>query len=186
MATGQIIGIVLTALFALWLLSSVWRRGAARDALVWLVLFVGLATGIGVWDEYSRTQALTPQVLQDGRIEVIKAADGHFHLILNINGAPVDFLVDTGASQIVLTRGDAARVGLDLANLNFSGTALTANGPVRTAPVTLNRVQLEGITDNTVAASVNAGAMDGSLLGMSYLSRFESVEFRGDRLILTR
>ena len=115
-----------------------------------------------------------------------RGRDGHYSLTLQINGVDVDFLVDTGASQVVLTQQDAARVGLNPDKLAFIGTAFTANGEVRTAPVRLDTVDLGGIRDTRVRASVNGGEMSGSLLGMSYLNRFDSIEIRGDRLILTR
>ena len=103
-----------------------------------------------------------------------------------INNVPVDFLVDTGASQVVLTIDDAARVGLDPDSLAYIGTAFTANGEVATAPVRLDRVELGDMVDTRVRASVNSGQMESSLLGMSYLSRFESIEIRRDVLILNR
>ena len=55
------------------------------------------------------------------------AADGHYYLSVDINGAPVNFVVDTGATDLVLTRKDAARVGLDPDSLIYQGRANTAN-----------------------------------------------------------
>ena len=66
------------------------------------------------------------------------------------------------------------------------GRAETANGTVRTANARVDRVALGDITDRNVRVSVNGGEMDGSLLGMTYLSRFEKVEIEGRRLVLTR
>ena len=98
----------------------------------------------------------------------------------------MDFLVDTGASQVVLNQEDAARIGLNPDTLNYSGIAQTANGEVATAPVRLDRVELGEIKDIRVIASVNSGQMESSLLGMSYLSRFKSIEIHRDILILNR
>jgi aspartyl protease family protein len=103
-----------------------------------------------------------------------------------VNGTPVDFVVDTGATDMVLSREDAARIGLDPGDLAYTGIASTANGQVRTARVRLDEVSLGGITDRGVTASVNAGEMSGSLLGMSYLHRFERIEIANGRLILER
>jgi aspartyl protease family protein len=87
---------------------------------------------------------------------------------------------------VVLTQEDAARVGLDPDNLPYIGTAFTANGEVATAPVRLDTVDLGEMRDTRVRASVNSGEMESSLLGMSYLSRFSSIEIRRDLLILSR
>ena len=112
--------------------------------------------------------------------------DGHFYLVLKLNGKAVEFVVDTGASEVVLTKEDAARAGLDLDDLVYTGRAFTANGPVRTAPARIAKVDLSGITDTNLRVSVNEGEMDGSLLGMTYLRRFEKIEISGDTLTLTR
>ncbi|MEL6599471.1 MAG: TIGR02281 family clan AA aspartic protease [Pseudomonadota bacterium] len=112
--------------------------------------------------------------------------DGHFYANLQVNGADITFVVDTGATSIVLTRADAARAGIDPGSLRYTGIAATANGPVRFAPVTLDRVLLEGSTDRDVAATVNDGRLETSLLGMSYLERYAELTISGDRMILRR
>lgn len=98
----------------------------------------------------------------------------------------MDFVIDTGATEMVLSLEDARRVGLDTAALAYVGQARTANGVVPIAQVVLDEVALGGISDTNVRASVNGGQMDGSLLGMGYLERFSKIEIEGDRLVLTR
>ena len=117
---------------------------------------------------------------------VPRSRDGHYYLTLGVNGQPIDFVVDTGATNIVLTKADAERVGFSLTELNFFGRANTANGEVRTAPVRLQEVTLGAARDTSVAAYVNEGEMFQSLLGMSYLQRWSSIEIRNNALILTR
>ena len=104
-----------------------------------------------------------------------RGRDGHFHLTAQVNGAPVRFLVDTGASDVVLTRDDAVRVGLDPARLDFTRRAMTANGPVMTAPVRLDRVAVGELEARTVPAVVGGGELFQSLLGMSYLDGFRRI-----------
>ena len=96
------------------------------------------------------------------------------------------FLVDTGASGIVLSRRDAEKVGLDPGGLAYLGTAQTANGRVATAGVRLGLVRLGTFTDTGVPASVTEGGLDTSLLGMSYLDRFANIAISGDVMTLTR
>ena len=87
---------------------------------------------------------------------------------------------------MVLTLDDARRAGIDPGALRFTGRASTANGSVETARVWLDRVALAGVQETRVPAQVSAGQMPGSLLGMSYLSRFAAITIAGDRLTLTR
>ena len=158
-----------------------------RMALVWGLIFLGVIAGVGLWSDI-RTDVIPQQsVVADGaRIEVPRAFDGHYYLTLNLNGEPVDFVVDTGASDVVLTRDDAARIGIDLDNLVYSGRAMTANGAVRTASTRVDAVEIGGIRDTGVRVSINEGEMPGSLLGMSYLQRFERIEISDGRLVLER
>lgn len=158
----------------------------AQQAAVWGLIFVGAIAAAGMWNDISRDVMPRQGVLADGRIEVPVGRDGHYHLTLSVNGQPLDFVVDTGASQIVLSREDAVRVGIDPGSLAYLGSAQTANGVVRTANVTLDTVRLGEMTDRSVPAVVNDGQMDASLLGMSYLRQFERIEIEGGRLILSR
>jgi aspartyl protease family protein len=148
------------------------------------MIFVGVIAGYGLWGDIR--SSITPQQQISGeRIEVPRAADGHYYLTLTIAGTKVPFMVDTGASNVVLTRADARRLGIDPDVLNYFGEANTANGVVRTARVKLTDVELGPVKDAVLTAYVNDGEMDGSLLGMDYLGRFR-IEIAGDRMILTR
>lgn len=187
MDTGQIIALALLVFVGLPLLASMFSSSTQlRNALLWVVIFLGFMGISRNWDSIQSGFIQPEATFSDGVIEVPKGPDNHFHLTLLINSVPVDFLVDTGASQMVLTQADAARVGLEPDRLAYIHTALTANGEVATAPVRLDTVDLGDIRDRRVRASVNSGDMDSSLLGMSYLSKFDSIEIRRDVLILRR
>ena len=182
--------IVLLVMVAGWF--WVQARGDGRNrtlqyAAVWGMIFVGGAAAVGLWQDISRDTARPQMVVADGdQIAVPRARDGHYYLTLQINGNPIRFVVDTGATEMVLTQADAARVGLDLDSLNYLGRANTANGEVRTAFVRLDQVALGGIVDQNVPAVVNEGEMEGSLLGMGYLQRWGRIEIAGGELVLTR
>ena len=90
------------------------------------------------------------------------------------------------AGDLQWAEADARAAGIDPARLNYSGTAMTANGAVRTARVVLDEIGFEEMTDRRVTAFVNEGEMAESLLGMSYLQRFDRLEISGGRLILER
>jgi aspartyl protease family protein len=153
---------------------------------VWALIFVGVIAAYGLWTDIRRDVAPFQSMVAENVVSVPRSRDGHYHLRLLVNDVPVEFVVDTGASDIVLSRRDALRVGLDPETLAYTGIASTANGQVRTAPVRLDRVDLGGISDTGLRAVVNDGDLDISLLGMGYLGLFERIEIAGDELILTR
>jgi aspartyl protease family protein len=158
-----------------------------QQAVIWGFIFIGAVAAVGLWDDMRRSVG-PPRaaMLEDGRIAVPRARDGHYYLTLRVNGEPVRFVVDTGATDIVLTRADAAAIGIDTERLAYFGQASTANGTVRTARVRLDSIAIEGHEDRRVSAWVNQGEMDTSLLGMGYLQRFERIEIAGDTLYLLR
>jgi aspartyl protease family protein len=167
------------------------RRGAYgkmfRQAGVWLLIFMGIVAIVASWQDIRQSgQTTSFQQSQDGAIIIPKEIDGHFHLTLTINDRPIDFLVDTGASDIVLTRKDAARVGFDPNRLDYWGMANTANGTVRLATIRLETVRLGEFIDKNIRASVNKAPMEKSLLGMRYLSKFSAIEISNDQMILKR
>ena len=192
MSTDQILQITFLvlmggAIFASYLVSQRGQMGrVAQQASIWGLIFVGVIAAAGMWDDISRNVLPRQQVGAAGEVILPQQADGHYYVQLGVNGVPVDFVVDTGASQIVLSREDAARAGIDPAELRYLGSASTANGVVRTANVRLDSVSLGPLTETGVPAVVNEGEMFGSLLGMSYLSRFSNIQIRDGELVLTR
>ena len=150
------------------------RAVGCATSLVWVLIFAMVVIAYGFRDVL-REQLLPAAMVQvsGDTVELRRGSDGHFHATLEVNGEPVRFMVDTGASGIVLSRRDAERIGLDAGRRStYLGTAQTANGRVATAGVRLGLVRLGGFTDTGVPASVSEGGLDTSLLGMSYLDRF--------------
>ncbi|MGJ8627807.1 MAG: retropepsin-like aspartic protease family protein [Sulfitobacter sp.] len=156
-----------------------------QHAAVWAMIFVGGAAAVGLWQDISQT---APQMrLSDaGQIIVPRSPDGHYYLSVELNGTDVRFVLDTGATDMVLTQSDATRAGLNPDQLTYLGRANTANGEVHTAFVRLDTVRLGDVTDRDVPAVVNGGEMEQSLLGMGYLQRWGRLEIANNELILTR
>ena len=175
------------ALLLSYLLASRMNLGKTlQQAGIWVLIFMGAIAVIGMWSEIENTLMPKQAMVGENTIVLPRERDGHYYLTLDVNGVPVDFVVDTGATQVVLTQQDAARIGIDVGALAYLGSANTANGTVRTAAVRLDTVALGTIRDTRVRAVVNDGQMDGSLLGMTYLSRFDSITIKNNQLILTR
>lgn len=169
------LGALLAVLLSYMLVASRRQMGQMmRHGALWTLIFLGAILGVVIFNDLRAE--FTPRAAMTGEaIAIPRAMDGHFYLTLAVNGQPVRFVVDTGASQIVLSQDDAKRVGIDAANLIYSARANTANGVVETAPVRLAEITFEGITRRNMAAVVNRGQMDQSLLGMTYLSGFSRI-----------
>jgi len=134
------------------------------------------------------TGVRTPTVLRAGPSthSLVYRADprGHVALTALVNGAPVRFLVDTGASRVTLTAEDARAAGVDRGGLVFNQRSQTANGLAREAPVTLRELRIEQLSIDNVSAAVNEN-LTMSLLGMSFLRRLKSFEMRDGALTIS-
>lgn len=109
---------------------------------------------------------------------------GHFLLDAQVDGQPITFLVDTGASHVVLAPADAERLGLTLATLDYRQPFMSANGVVNAAPVRLRELRVGQFSLFDLDAYVNQGPLDISLLGMSFLERLHGYEVERGRLVL--
>ncbi|MDX8349777.1 TIGR02281 family clan AA aspartic protease [Cognatiyoonia sp. IB215446] len=158
----------------------------AQQAAIWALIFIGVIGAYGLWEDISGDVAARQTVMDDGQIAVPRSPDGHYYLTLDLNDVPIRFVVDTGASQVVLSQDDARRIGIDPDTLSYFGAAQTANGVVRTASVEIASVAIGPMQDRNVPAVVNGGAMDESLLGMTYLGLYDRIEIANGELVLTR
>ncbi|WP_120496716.1 TIGR02281 family clan AA aspartic protease [Kiloniella sp. EL199] len=163
-----------------------------RDIGLWVVIFIVLFVGYSyrdvfenVWNRVSNNlvpgQAYTNQA---GDLEFTRASDGHFYIEAFVDNKRVKFLVDTGATSIVLSPADAQRLGFDFDKLTFNRIFETANGTGRGASAQVYRMTLGEREFLDLRVSINQAEMSTSLLGMAFLERFPSFEFRGDKLIL--
>jgi aspartyl protease family protein len=119
----------------------------------------------------------------DGSVRLEREPDGHFYADVQINGATVNALVDTGASGIALSRADARKAGVatSIGMPNVIGQG--ADGEVYGEIVTLDSISLGSQSAEGMRAMVlNAGEQ--TLLGQDFLSKFENVEIRGDTMVL--
>jgi len=154
-------------------------RIAAKYTAIWAAIVLVLMLGYGYRFELrSVGQRLVSEILPhranrtgDRTLSVRAGPGGHFRLEAIVDGVPVRFLVDTGATRVVLSPSDARRLGFETESLAYTHSARTANGVVATAPVTLGEIAIGPLRVKDVQASVNRSRMTHSLLGMSFLGR---------------
>lgn len=164
----------------------------ARNLAIWIGIAVVVALGFTYQDELSsvtrrlRAELVPGYAVENAAGELIISAspDGHFYAAATVNGTPITFLIDTGASDIVLSPGDAARLGIVSEDLDFSRVVETANGMAQAARASVANFTLGPIQLRDVELSVNQAPMSTSLLGMAFLRNLASFEIRGRNLIL--
>jgi aspartyl protease family protein len=122
---------------------------------------------------------------KSGEIVLRRSQNGHFYADVYINGQKVRFMVDTGASMVMLTKEAAEKVGINTKTLLYNRPSVTANGTVYNAVVEVGSMSLGPVEFKGVTVYVNpAEGSDTSLLGMAFLDRFDYYRFEDDKLFL--
>lgn len=118
-------------------------------------------------------------------LSLVSGRDGHFEAEARIEGQRLAFIVDTGATMVIIRESDAARIGVRPARGDYTATVSTANGKIKAAPARLDRVEVGGISvDNVAALVLPDEALWKNLLGMSFLSRLKRYEAANGRIVL--
>ena len=121
----------------------------------------------------------------DGRLVLSAGPGGHFFFEAEANGAPIRFMVDSGATVTALTRSDATRAGLAVTDRDFAYEVETANGTARVARGTLDRLVIGDVVLEDLAVTISADdRLGGSLFGVNGLNRFDRREASAEELIL--
>lgn len=111
---------------------------------------------------------------QSPSVKIWPTAQNMYPVVGSINGYPVNFLVDTGATTIAMNSREARRLGIDFAVVGEAIVSQTASGLVKAWIVNLNRVRVGDIELNNVRAAVLEGDFPTNvLLGMSFLGRLD-------------
>jgi len=193
---GRLLPLLVILLFvAAGLFSRRQKLGEMMGNLVlWVGIFGVVAVGYAYRDDLQGVASrvfgeLMPGVAvvneERGTASFRSGLDGHFSINAEINGETVRTIFDTGASAVVLTHADAAKAGIDTGRLRYDIPVQTANGTGRAAGVTLDSVAVGGIHRNRVRAFVaERGALETSLLGMSFLTTLSRYAVSGNALEL--
>lgn len=195
--TGQLLPlIIIVVLVASTLVSRRIRLSQMVSSLVaWAGIFVLVLVGYTYREDLQDVAARVMGEVVPGAASVDSergtatfrvGRDGHFQINAIVNGAEIPTTFDTGASAVVLTQRDARAAGIDVDNLRYNTPVQTANGTGRAAQVRLDRVEVGGIVRTRVRAFVaEAGALEQSLLGMSFLRTLSRYAVTGNSLELT-
>ncbi len=163
-----------------------------RAIAIWAVILAALVLGYSFRDDglglaqrlLGEVSPATAIATAPGVVTVAQGEGGAYVVMGRVNGQPVRFMVDTGASDIVLTPTDARRVGINVASLAYDHPVETASGVDRAARASVSSLAVGDLRLGPTEVSVNRADMDASLLGMAYLRRLDSFAFKDHRLVM--
>jgi len=118
----------------------------------------------------------------DHIIRIKADASGHYYVKGSADGVPLDFMIDTGSTHVVVSKETAER--LPVGPLNFDLPTYTANGRIQNAQITIHKLIIGPYAVTDIPAVVNGGEIDVALLGMNWLSRFRSIEIQNGVMTL--
>jgi aspartyl protease family protein len=166
---------------------------AVADFVFWVTLLVVLVAGYSYRFELAAladriVSELMPGAVVEGKggeVIVTRRLDGNFVMRMLANGVALPFVLDTGASTVVVRAEDAAQIGIRTSELVFTIPIATANGRALAADAEIARLSIGHIALLHVPALVTKpGTLHENLLGMSFLDKLDSFTVSGDRLIL--
>ncbi len=124
------------------------------------------------------------KTINEKTVEITKTNNNHFEVIASINNKNIHFLIDTGATNVTLTKKDAQRIGINTKDLKYNIQTNTANGKNWSASIILDYIKIGDIEVKDIRAHVSKSGLDISLLGMSFLSRLKSYSVQRQKMIL--
>ena len=146
-------------------------------------LHTGIWLGIGLllYLFFLRQEAPPAQVIGTDRIDLSRSRDGHFHIDGTIQGKPVSFLIDTGASTVSISQQLASRIGL---GCDLAATFRTANGVVQGCSTRVDELEFGPFRIGNVSVAILPNLTSEALLGMNALRKVR-MEQQADTLRLS-
>ena len=196
MASDKLLNILFLCILLIYICYMFFTRpqvGYIKNIILWLGIFCLLILVYAFRFELSSIKERVIAVLvpsyswtnNSGQFVIARSSNGHFYLdAVGSKNQVIHFLVDTGASDVALTRQDAIKLGFKLDALNYTRKYNTANGISYAAPVVIKELIIHKKTFYNVEAHVASEGLDISLLGMSLIEDFANFKITKDMLIL--
>ena len=184
----------------LWFIIYAYSSGRSQGSrsigniLLWITIFAVL---IIIYAFRFELESLKDRVLavlipsyswtnDQGQLVIAQNKDGHFYLNAKTKtNSKIKFLIDTGASDIALTKDAAIKLGFNPSKLKYTKKYYTANGISYAAPVRIKQLTIGKKTFYNLEAHVTSGGLDIPLLGMSLIDDFKDFKITNDLLILS-
>lgn len=195
MVDSKILNIIFLLIFLIYLVYIFFTRppgpSLGRNILLWIGIFGLLILAYAFRFELNIVKDRVVSVLipsyswtnNKGQL-VIARSNGHFYVDAKTPSQTIHFLIDTGASDVALTKEDALKLGFKPDRLNYTRKYSTANGVSYAAPVIIKQLTIGKKTFYNFEAHVVSGDLDISLLGMSLINNFANFKITRDMLIL--
>jgi aspartyl protease family protein len=188
----QLLGMLALVSSSLLFIREINLRRTVRNVLIWTAVGGAILIAFSFQNEFKdlglrlRSNLVPGYPVQTGPREmaVSEGEGGSYHVFGTVNGTQIRFLIDTGATDIVLSPSDARRLGFDLESLKFDRPYGSANGIGHGAAAEVANLSVGSIHFSNVPVSINGAEMGSSLLGMAFLKRLKSYSFSGNKLIL--
>jgi aspartyl protease family protein len=188
----QLLGMLALVSSSLLFIREINLKRTVRNVLIWTAVGGAILIAFSFQNEFKdlglrlRSNLVPGYPVQTGPREmaVSEGEGGSYHVFGTVNGTQIRFLIDTGATDIVLSPSDARRLGFDLESLKFDRPYGSANGIGHGAAAEVADLSVGPIHFSNVPVSINGAEMGSSLLGMAFLKRLKSYSFSGNKLIL--
>lgn len=197
MSDGQVASLVFSILVLVLVGSSLISRRlpigqTLKYAGIWVAIF---AVGVVLFSfrdqagdamQQVRRQLNPSEPVESGSsVRILRGDDGHYSITAKVNGSPVRFLVDTGATTSTMSRSSALAAGVDIPENGFSVMVETASGTAMMRRARIRELAIGSIRREDVAILVSDDIENLNLLGMNYLSSLSGWRVEGRELILT-
>lgn len=165
-------------------------KDTAKLALAWVAIFAAAFTLFALRDDFGaiwskvRMAATGEAVEAGGVVRIPIGEDGHFHVDATVNGRPVRFMVDSGATITAMSRSAAEAAGVAIDDGGFPVLIDTANGTVQARRGRIAAMTIGSIARQDFAITVSPELGDINLLGMNFLTTLRSWRVEGSTLVL--
>lgn len=166
-------------------------RQTLKMALIWVAIFAVVFLGFamrdeiaGVWERVKLAALGQSHDAANGTVRIVMSDDGHFWTDATVNGTPMRFLIDSGATVTALSTEAAERHGIEVSDSGFPVRIETANGVVHARRAEIRSFAIGPIARQDMRVTVSSELGATNLLGMNFLNSLKSWRVEGRTLVL--